>query len=288
MRNACTGLQAAVAVTVSLLSSVARADECFDASDEARALLGRRQLVEARARLRVCAASACDESVRVLCDERLAEVTARLPTIIFDVKDPDGHDLSNVTLAVDGTTYADGALGAEITLDPGRHAFKFGSPNQPPLEHSFVLVEREKGRREHIVLGPRVVQGPRAEWPGDGAATSNASASMSPWSTAGWITLGAGAVALGIGAAFGVTAITKNSDAHCDASNVCEDPRSRHDARIAADVSTAGIVIGGVLAATGVAFLLFGPKPANGGGGAAALAVASTPGGAAMLLAKTW
>jgi hypothetical protein len=283
MRKVRIAVAAALVAAVSLLASVASADECFDASDDARALLGRRQLLEARARLRVCAATSCDESVRVLCDERLGEVTARLPTIIFDVKDSDGHDLSNVALAVDGTTYADGALGAELTLDPGRHVFRFGIPNQPPLEQSFVLVEREKGRREHIVLG-RPPESAGAVAP---ASASIAPTPTSPWHTAGWITLGAGAVGLGIGAAFGVMAIANNTDAHCDASNVCEDPRSRHDARVAANVSTAGIVVGGVLAATGIALLVFAPKRAN-RVGTLGLTVRSAAGGGALFLAKAW
>lgn len=285
MRKRRVSRPAVVVLALSLFSSVAAADECFDASDEARALLAKRQLLEARARLRVCASSACDESVRVLCDERLAEVTARLPTIIFDVKDDAGHDLSNVTLAVDGTTYADGALGAEITLDPGRHVFRFGIPNQASLEQSFVLVEREKGRREHMVLGP-----PRSAAGGGEAArpdAPNAQAASSPLVTAGFFTLGAGAVALGIGTAFGITAISRDADAHCDASNVCEDPRSRHDARVAANVSTASFVVGGVLAASGIALLVLAPRSTK-PSGSAAMTVSSTPGGGALFLSRTW
>lgn len=287
MRKRYMALRTAVVVAASLVAPIAAADECFDASDEARALLGRRQLLEARARLRVCAASSCDESVRVLCDERLAEVTARLPTIIFDVKDPAGHDLSNVALVVDGAPHADGGLGAEITLDPGRHVFQFGIPNEAPLELAFVLVEREKGRREHVVLGRAAEERVAPISPPDTAATSATLAATSPWRTAGWITLGAAAVGLGIGTTFGIVAITKNDDAHCDASNVCEDPRSRHDARMAASVSTAGIVVGGVLAAGGIALVVFGPTTTK-RAGRVDVSVRSTGGGGALFLAKPW
>jgi serine/threonine-protein kinase len=250
---------AALVLAATLVASTAQADPCFDASDEARSLLAHRQLLEARARLRVCAASSCDEPVRVLCDERLAEVGARLPTIIFDVKDPAGHDLSNVALTVDGAAYADGGQGAEITLDPGRHVFRFEAEHQAPLELSFVLVEREKGRREHVVIGAVAVE--RAPLVATAPEVPpQAPDAVSPWRTAGWITLGAAAVGLGIGTTFGIVAITKNGEASCDANDVCTDPRSRHDARVAANVSTAGVVIGGVLAAAAVTVLVFGPK----------------------------
>ena len=287
MRKGHIAHRAALVLAASLVASVAQADQCFDASDEARALLARRQLLEARARLRLCAASSCEESVRVLCDERLAEVTARLPTIIFDVKNRDGHDLSNVTVVVDGTPYADGALGAEITLDPGQHVFRFETPDATSSEQTFVLVEREKARREHIILGSAIERGAAVGPHVDLAAAPEVPAPSFPWRTAGWLTLGGAAVGLGIGAAFGITAITKNDDAHCDANNVCEDPRSRHEARVAADVSTVSVVIGGVLAATGVALLVFGAKPTKPSGGVA-LSASAAPGGGALLLARPW
>ena len=287
MRAFYTRLPAALIVASSLVAATARADACFDASDEARALLGRRRLLEARAQLRLCAASSCDETVRVLCDERLTEVTARLPTILFDVKDDDGHDLDEVTLSVDGAPYAEGARGAEITLDPGPHVFVFALGSDRLVERRFILVEREKGRREHVVLERRAASTASAMPPARDALPVLPASRTSAQATAGWITLGAAAVGLGIGTAFGISAIVKNDDASCNASNVCEDPRSRHDARSAASISTVSFIVGGLLAATGLGLVVFSPKAASRSGGTSVV-VASGPLGGSLGLTSTW
>ncbi len=245
---------------VSTIATVAHADACLDASDEARALLGKKRLLEARAQLRVCAASSCDESVRAVCEERLVEVTARLPSVIFDAKDGAGGDRADVVMTIDGTKQESAVVGAEITLDPGPHVFVFEAAGEAPRELRLVLIEREKGRREHVVVGepPLAIvpkEAPPASPPADVAPTPSSSR---PLATAGWVTLGAGAVGLGIGTAFGITAIVKNDDAGCDAQNVCDDPRSRHDARIAAGVSTAAFITGAALVVAGATLVWWG------------------------------
>lgn len=275
-----------VVMAVSFGAGSACADACFDASDEARALLARRKLVDARGQLRVCAASSCEDAVRVLCDERLAEVSARLPTLVFDVKDHQGRDRTDVELVVDGVPYPDGARGAEITLDPGPHVFVFSASDEAPFEQRFVLMERDKGRREHVVLG-RPAAPPSLAVQGVPAQPVTAGAAP-PWRTAGWITVAAGAVALGIGTAYGITAIEKNNDAHCNPSNVCDDPRSRHEARLAANISTASILVGGALAGGGVAILAFGPRATTRTSGPTSLVVAASSSVGTLGLTRSW
>jgi serine/threonine-protein kinase len=260
-------------------AAVARAEDepsCLDASDRARELLSNKQLVEARAQLRLCAASTCDDLVRSICDERLAEVNARLPTVIFDAKSPDGRDLINVRLVIDGRLRSEGALGEELTLDPGAHSFLFEAPGEPPVTRNLVLVEREKGRREHIVLGRALpVTEPHLARPASDPAAS-------PWRVAGWTTIATGALGLGAGTAFGVEAVMKNGDARCDENNFCDDPRARHEARVAANLSTAFVLAGGVLVTAGLAMLIFGPRDAH-----APIAVQLVPGPSPTLLTST-
>jgi hypothetical protein len=227
-------------------SAYADDDACLDASEHARELLGKNRLLDARAALRLCAASSCEDAIRLVCDERLAEVVARLPTIIFDAKDHAGADVPGVTLTVDGSPQE---IGREITLEPGEHVFVFDAPGQPQVAERLVLAEREKGRREHVTMGalPRAaVEAPRVE-------------PLDPWRIAGWAAIAGGAVGIGIGAAFGITAIGDEHDAHCDSHDVCADPRSRHDARTAATVSTIAFASGATLAAAGAALVLFVP-----------------------------
>jgi hypothetical protein len=239
------------------VSSAHADDACLDAASEARTLLAQRSLVAARTKLVTCASSTCEASVRDICVERLGEIATRLPTIIFDAKKRSGEDIVDVKLSVDGVAYSEGPLGQELAFDPGPHVFEFEIPNAPPVTLHLVLVEREKARRQHVVFEP----------PAEPVRSSDVTCMerpppekverASPLVPLGWLALGAGAVGLGVGTAFGIRAIDENSDAHCDAANVCVDPRARHDARSAATVSTIGIVAGGALVLGGVGMLVF-------------------------------
>lgn len=266
-------------VVTAAWATPARADDsgdaCLDASERARASMSSKRLLDARAQLRLCAASHCEDSVRLICDERLTEIAARLPSIIFDAKDRAGRDLPAVKLTIDGTLHSEGALGAEITLDPGVHVFVFEAPGEVVVEHRLVLVEREKGRREHVVFGREAPATPPPHIEAPAVPRTN------PWRTAGWITVAAGAVGVGIGSAFGVTAISKNADAGCDDRNVCDDPRSRDEARTAADVSTVSFIAGAGLACAGLALVIFGPT-----GHSASYAI--TPSASGLSIARRW
>jgi hypothetical protein len=75
-----------------------------------------------------------------------------------------------------------------------------------------------------------------------------------------------GLIAVGVGAAFGFVALTKNNDAelHCPASPRCDDPEGvtlTNDAKNAATVSTISFAAGGVLMAAGA--LLFFTAPSS-------------------------
>lgn len=244
------------------LTRTSFADECLDASQEARGLVAQRKLLEARSKLRICAASTCDSSVNQICAERLAEVNDHLASIIFDVKDDAGNDIANVHVSIDAEDRPD-PIGSEITLDPGPHTFVFSTDLAPPLTRRIVLAEREKARRERIVIGrPPTPEPTRQPLPSASVPPAPRSTS-SVWPTIGWTTIAGGAFGMGLGAAFGIQAIERNSTADCDAHNVCADPRSRHDARSSATVSTTAFVAGGVLIATGMVFLLLPPRLAR-------------------------
>ena len=94
----------------------------------------------------------------------------------------------------------------------------------------------------------------------DSASTARDGQSQRTW---GYITGGAGVVALGAGAAFGLLAIAKNgaSKATCDASNACDAAGKtlRDDARTLGDASTIAFVAGGLALGAGVTLVLTAP-----------------------------
>jgi hypothetical protein len=79
----------------------------------------------------------------------------------------------------------------------------------------------------------------------------------------GIVVAGVGAVAVGVGGAFGLRTIVLKNDrgAYCDGNNVC-DPQGMqldHDARTASTISTIATLGGVVLLAGGIALVLTSP-----------------------------
>lgn len=243
----------------------ALAEPCLDSSDEARAALKARHLIEARAKLRLCAASECAPEVRTLCDERLAEVTERIPTVIFDAKRADGDDLFDVTITIDSAPRPDVAMGAEVALDPGPHEVVLRDARGSTVERRIVVIEREKARREHFSFGaPELrsraapeVERVKVEVPVVYAVPRSVVVAQG----AGLFALGGATIGALVGTSFGVLAVTRNDAANCDTANVCESPGARSEARVAATVSTVTLLSALGLGAIGVTLLVWPKAP---------------------------
>lgn len=135
-------------------------DACIDASERALAFRRAEKLVDARAALSTCSASSCPEAVSTSCRQRLNELNHTIPSIVFLVRDPSGHDLVAVKLSVDGKPYREQLDGSAMELDPGEHEFRFEAAGQEPIDQRFFLNEGERGRREHIVIGAAKARSP--------------------------------------------------------------------------------------------------------------------------------
>jgi hypothetical protein len=133
---------------------------------------------------------------------------------------------------------------------------------QPPIEKELVLAEREKDRRETIVIGP--VAAPSVTPPPvEPVPASPPPSSSSTLKTAGYIVGGAGIVGVGVGAILGILAIGDKSTANCTtsgSSTTCANPSAETSAIGIANGSTAAIVAGGVLLAGGVVMVVVGRK----------------------------
>jgi hypothetical protein len=93
--------------------------------------------------------------VRDDCARRLDELDKAQPTIVFEVKDASGRDVTDVKVTMDGKALTERLNGRPVPVDVGEHFFTFEVDVQPPvtLTRTLVLAEGEKGRRERIVLG---------------------------------------------------------------------------------------------------------------------------------------
>jgi hypothetical protein len=126
--------------------------ECIAANEAAQDLRQAGRLREARQKLALCVSATCPGPVRSDCARRLAEVDAATPSLVFEVRDEAGNDLSAVRITSDGQLLAERLDGTPITTDPGEHRFAFESPGMTPADKTIVVREGDKGRHERITL----------------------------------------------------------------------------------------------------------------------------------------
>jgi hypothetical protein len=242
---------------------------CRDSYVEAQTLRDAHELKGARDQLRVCSRASCTPFIVKDCTEWLQEVEGRLPSVVLSAKEPGGHPGQlpmTVTVLMDGAPFATTLDGASIEVDPGWHAFEFVAGDGRRAKEVALVLEGRKAQSIAAVFPGVAVDAERPAALGPPAGTPSADrrsrASTSGWTTVGWIVGGAGVVGLGVGAGFGLLAMGDKNSARCDASNQC-DAGPLGDARNAAHVSNVGLIAGGLLVASGVALVAFGPRASD-------------------------
>ena len=225
--------------------------ECAAASEDSIPLRTHGKLTEARERLLVCTDAACPGEIREECARHLAVVEGAIPSVVFQVKDASGNDVSAVRVSMDGAPLVDHVGAAAVTVDPGAHTFRFEAAGaSQPVEKSFVLRDGEKNRPLAITLG--TAQAPQLS-----------SQSKAPWRgqrTLALVAGGAGVAGLGLGVVFGLVASSSWNNAKGECGTGCT-PTSpaqadKNSASSQATLSTVGFIAGGVLVA-GAAVLWF-------------------------------
>jgi hypothetical protein len=259
--------------------------DCLGASESSISLRNQHKLRAALAQLLVCAAPTCPADVRGECTRRVAEVNAAIPTIVFEVKDASGNDLSAIKVSMDGQPLAERLEGTPLSIDPGVHMFAFETPGKPKVEKQLIIRQGEKDRRERVTLGGTAAATP-AEPPVPTGATpvpaaTPASAEPPPaqpetsslsterpskiggQKIGALVAAGVGVVGVGLGTVFGLQSISKHKDAAAACPDRCTDQsgvESWNSARSAGNASTIAFVVGGVGLAAGAA-LWFTAKP---------------------------
>src|SRR5262245_14249497 len=82
-------------------------DRCVNANTAAQSHRREGKFGAARAELVVCVDASCPALVRDDCVRRLDELDGAQPTIVFDAKDEEGRDVSEVTVEIDGRPFAE-------------------------------------------------------------------------------------------------------------------------------------------------------------------------------------
>lgn len=252
-------------------------------------------LLGARRELAACAAAPCPDAIQQACRGRIPELNAAIPSVVFDVRDANGADLTDVTIAIDGQTPEAAGFTAR-PVNPGRHLFRFEAPGHQAVEKTLVLREGEKDRRESAVMGPAEIAGASTSTPestsspgpaGIPGATGPAvaEAARPPASglrTAGWVVGGTGIVAMAAGGTIALVARSSYENAPGCSGSVCATQTgldARNSARATGDVATVVFVAGAAATAVGIVLWIVG-RSATDTAAAPAWRVGMTPGGA--------
>jgi hypothetical protein len=194
------------------------------------------KFVAARRHFARCASAVCPLAVFEECSKLAQVMSAAIPSVVVAARDPEGNELTNVRVEVDGKPFISRLDGRARELDTGEHAFRFIRADGVAREEKLVLREGEKQRLIEVTLGD----------PKPGLA-----AGIPP---ASWVLGGVGALGL-IG--FGFFAIRgTNQESDLDAcSPRCpkEDTDRVKETFLIADISLA-IGLGALAAATVIAF----------------------------------
>ena len=186
---------------VSAMADGPSAEQCATASDDAQPLRKTGRLRAAKARLLVCVNRACPAMVRDDCASQLAEVERSIPTVVFDVRDREGREITGVKVTIDDAMLADRLDGTALEVDPGSHRFGFAATGTPSVGKDIVVREGEKARIEHVVLGaaPGAVK-PSEAIPGGGSGSAGPRWPM-------FAAFGVGAAGIAVGSVLGAMAL---------------------------------------------------------------------------------
>jgi len=265
--------------------------ECIRANETAQDLRRTGKLVAAHENLLACVAASCPAAIRADCLQRLHDVDAALPKLVFDVKDASGKALDAVKVSdARGRVLATHLDGTAIPVDPGSLSLVLEADG---VRTEVTLVVREGDGERHV---PVTLGAPRAEVPllAPAPPPSPASPPLAPLSPppslpprdvtgagrtqrgAGLALGGAGVVSLVLGSIFAAVAkATYDSAKGCP--SACTGPgyQQGQTAYTEAGVATAGFIAGAALLAGGATLYFTAPKgpsvdvsPTVGSGGA--------------------
>jgi hypothetical protein len=231
-------------------------DRCLSAHTEAQRQRKDGKLRASHDQLLICAREACPRVVRAECGAWIVEVEALMPSVVIALRAPDGSDIRNARVTIDGAVALTALDGRELQLDPGPHAIKIEASGFETIERDVVLAEREKARSlTFSVASPSPA--PPAPAP---AAPAPVVPEPAPRSSAPFVALGVGVVALGVFGTFGLMGRAEYFDVRDRCSPRCtsDDVASVRTDWVVADVALAVSVV-----SLGVATYLFlarGPR----------------------------
>jgi hypothetical protein len=240
---------------------------------------------------RANAAGKADVEKRALAKAAALEPTLAKLTIAVDA----GSDVAGLDVKRDGVAVGHAEFGTAIPVDPGAHVVEAVAPKKKTFSAKVDVAPRQTDARVTIALEdePQAAAQVPAPTPVGPSPTPmpeqpQTASGGSSLKTVGLVVGAVGLVGLGVGAAFGFVAKSKNDQAlepqNCRTSTLCTQTglSLTDDAKRAATLSTVSFIAGGVLLAGGLTLWLTAPSAQHTGSVRVAPVVAQSYGGLAL------
>jgi hypothetical protein len=200
--------------------------------------------------------------------KELEALQPRVPTLDVKLSDPAAKD---VAITLDGKELPEALVGIPHPVDPGKHTL---SARGEDVAADEISVELAEGAHVSRVLKLHPAPHMKRTKPGGDAGGSGGSGGG--LRIGGYVTVAAGVVGLGVGAAFVGLGFAKRGQANeayeaCGAAACVRGSAAAEevdaldkDANLKQTVGLVGLIAGGVLAGAGIAMIVVGGKPAEG------------------------
>jgi hypothetical protein len=174
-------------------------NECIEAYEQVQALREQGSLLDARQKVIVCARDACPKVLAAECAQWLDQISQSLPSVVIGAQSPDGKDLIQVRVLLDGKPFAEQIGARAQSVDPGSHLFRFESAEHGAVELKVVIREGEKNRRIVATFEKK----PEPAGPAAPSQGSNAGPIV------GWTLGGVGLAGMAVGIVFEALGLSK-------------------------------------------------------------------------------
>ncbi len=148
-------------IALAVLASVAhvgaaRADDkqtCSAAYEQAQSLRKEGKLSAAREQSLTCSREVCPEFIRVDCASWMTEIEKSQPSLVLQVRDGAGQDVTEAIVRLDEQLWTNTIDGKARVVDPGRHTIRVEVAGQLAVEATVVANEGEKNKPVVVTIG---------------------------------------------------------------------------------------------------------------------------------------
>jgi len=224
-----------------------------------------------------------------------AHIAALEPNLSYvTVKVADGAKVDGLAVTVDGTPLGSAAWGVALPLDPGSHVIRAEAPQHKPFEKSVDIPASGAAREEISVPALEALAGGTSGTPGADTKAAGGGGAFGA-RTIGWVSIGVGAVGVGLGSYFGLKAMSDWDDRNTNCKPVCTQAAkdAGESASSAATISTVAFAVGvGALGVGTILILTSGPSSSDAPHAARKslleASIIASPGGVGVSMRHPW